>query len=166
MVVKNLEKSSFKESLGWSLPSAEEVLTLPTDELLLRLNSSLNGLSSEEVEKRLQYFGYNMLVKKKRKAVIEFLLHLKSPLVIILLIAGLISGFLGEVINAIIIFVIIMFSVVLDFYQESKAENAFVLLFLSKLLLYILYRSIQNGKPDKHCDTPFLMPPYKYISTP
>ncbi|MEM3504476.1 MAG: HAD-IC family P-type ATPase, partial [Nitrososphaeria archaeon] len=128
MVVKNLEKSSVREGLGWALPSAEEVLTLPTDELLLRLNSSLNGLSSEEVEKRLQYFGYNMLIKKKRRAVIEFLSHLKSPLVIILLIAGLISGFLGEVVNAIIIFVIIMFSVILDFYQESKAENAAELL--------------------------------------
>ncbi|MEM0054524.1 MAG: HAD-IC family P-type ATPase, partial [Nitrososphaeria archaeon] len=128
MVVKNLEKSSVREGLGWALPSAEEALTLPTDELLSRLNSSLNGLSSEEVEKRLQYFGYNMLIKKKRRAVIEFLSHLKSPLVIILLIAGLISGFLGEVVNAIIIFVIIMFSVILDFYQESKAENAAELL--------------------------------------
>ncbi|MCQ5341347.1 MAG: HAD-IC family P-type ATPase [Candidatus Methanomethylicia archaeon] len=45
-------------------------------------------------------------------------------MVIILLIAGLISGILGETTNAAIIFFIVVFSIILDFYQESKAERA------------------------------------------
>ncbi|MBO3842593.1 MAG: magnesium-translocating P-type ATPase [Candidatus Brockarchaeota archaeon] len=120
-----MERSSIGEALGWALPSAEEILTSPVEDLLSRLKSSTNGLSSEEVERRLEFFGYNELVRKKRRAVIiEFLSHFKSPLVIILLIAGLISGFFGEVENTAIIFVIVTLSVVLDFYQESKAERA------------------------------------------
>ncbi|MEM1582574.1 MAG: magnesium-translocating P-type ATPase [Candidatus Bathyarchaeia archaeon] len=125
MVFQNLEESSVGEVLGWALPRVEEVLTLPAEGLLSRLKTSLNGLSSEEAERRLEFFGYNELVKKKRRAVIvDFLFHFKSPLIIILLIAGLISGFFGEVANTAIIFVIVTLSVVLDFYQESKAERA------------------------------------------
>jgi len=125
LAIQDLEKSSVGEGLGWALPSAEEVLTLPVEELLSRLKSSLNGLSSEEAKRRLELFGYNELVKRKRKAIIiDFLSHFKSPLIIILLIAGMISGFFGEITNMAIIIVIVLFSVVLDFYQESKAERA------------------------------------------
>jgi len=106
------------------LPSDEEILTSPVEELIVRLKTSLNGLSSEEVERRLQTFGYNEFAKKRRLAIVEFLSHFKSPLVIILLTAGLISGFFGEVVNATIIFIIVIFSIVLDFYQEHKAERA------------------------------------------
>jgi len=51
-------------------------------------------------------------------------LRFKSPLVIILLVAGLVSGYLGEIPNMVIIFTIVLISVILDFYQENKAENA------------------------------------------
>jgi Mg2+-importing ATPase len=125
MAVQNLEGFSIGEISGWALPSTEEILTLPVEELLRRLNTSLAGLSSGDVEERLKVFGYNELVRKrKRAAVVDFLSHFKSPLIIILLIAGLISGFFGEVANTAIIFSIVVFSVVLDFYQESKAERA------------------------------------------
>ncbi|MEM3464576.1 MAG: cation-transporting P-type ATPase, partial [Candidatus Bathyarchaeia archaeon] len=66
MTIQDLEKSSVDESLGWALPSTEEFLTLPVEELLSRLKTSLNGLSSEEVERRLEVFGYNELVRRKR----------------------------------------------------------------------------------------------------
>ncbi len=85
----------------------------------------MSGLSSEEAEERLRIFGFNELAKRrKRAAIVEFLSHFRSSLVIILLIAGLISGFFGETINALIIFSIVLLSVILDFYQESKAERA------------------------------------------
>ncbi|MEM2172573.1 MAG: magnesium-translocating P-type ATPase [Thermoproteota archaeon] len=124
MVAQKSEEPSIGD-LGWALPSTEEVLTLSVEELLSRMKSSLDGLSSEEAKRRLEFFGFNELVrKKKRVAITGFLSHFKSPLVIILLIAGLISGFFGEVVNMTIILVIVIFSVVLDFYQESNAEKA------------------------------------------
>jgi Mg2+-importing ATPase len=110
---------------SWALPSTEVLLGLPVDELLARLNTSLSGLSSEEAERRLIIYGYNELAERKRRAAIaDFLSHFRSPLVVILLTAGLISGFLGEIVNSIIIFSIVFMSVILDFYQESKAEKA------------------------------------------
>ncbi|MEM3459455.1 MAG: magnesium-translocating P-type ATPase [Candidatus Bathyarchaeia archaeon] len=119
---KNLVASKVK---SWTLPSDDELLSIPIDELLARLNTSSSGLSSEEAEERLRIFGFNELAKRrKRAAIVEFLSHFRSPLVIILLIAGLISGFFGETINALIILSIVLLSVILDFYQESKAERA------------------------------------------
>jgi Mg2+-importing ATPase len=122
---QNVERLSESKFSRWALPSTEELLSLPTEELFARLNTSLSGLSSEEAEERLRIYGYNELAKKKKRtAIVNFLSHFKSPLIIILLIAGLISGFLGEIINVAIIFSIVFVSVVLDFHQESKAEKA------------------------------------------
>jgi Mg2+-importing ATPase len=94
--------------------------------LLNRLGSSTTGLSSEEAENRLEVYGRNELAKKhKRSAVVEFLMNFKSPLVIILMVAGLISAFIPDGLpNFIIIYVIVFLSVILDYYQESKAEQA------------------------------------------
>jgi Mg2+-importing ATPase len=103
----------------------EKLLALPVNETFLQLQTSESGLTSEEVQKRLETYGYNELVgRKKRVVVVEFLLHFKSPLTIILLLAGLLSGFFGQVIDTILIFSIVVLSAILDFYQESKAERA------------------------------------------
>lgn len=111
------------------LLSTDEVLGLSVDDLLPRLQTSLQGLSNEEASRRIEVFGTNEFAKKKKRAgVVEFLLHFRSPLVIILLFAGLISGFFGEYVNAAIIFVIVLLSVILDHYQESKAGHAAELL--------------------------------------
>ncbi|MEM2248953.1 MAG: magnesium-translocating P-type ATPase [Candidatus Bathyarchaeia archaeon] len=109
--------------------SIVDVLTLPVDALLDRLGSSLSGLSSEEVERRLKVFGYNEVAKRRKKSlIIGFLYHFRNPLTIILLIAGLISYFLGERESATIVFSIVIMSTLLDFYQEHKAERAAELL--------------------------------------
>ncbi|MEM2112164.1 MAG: cation-transporting P-type ATPase, partial [Candidatus Bathyarchaeia archaeon] len=122
---QGVERLDLSEVSSWALPNTEELLGLPIDELLARLNTSSSGLSSEEAEKRLITYGYNELARRKRRtAIADFLSHFRSPLVIILLIAGLISGFLGEIVNFTIIFSIVLMSVILDFYQESKAEKA------------------------------------------
>jgi len=107
-----------------SLPSVADVLTLPVDDLLKRLGSSLSGLSSEEAERRLKIFGYNEVARRKRSLIADFLYYFRNPLIIILLIAGLISYFLGEHESAIIVFSIVVMSTLLDFYQEHKAEKA------------------------------------------
>jgi Mg2+-importing ATPase len=108
-----------------STVDTEELLLLPFDEFFAILGTSPSGLTSQEAENRLRLYGYNKLAEKKRRTgVYEFLLHLRNPLIIILLLAGLIAGFLGEVVNATIIFFIVLLSVGLDVYQESKAERA------------------------------------------
>ena len=81
---RNAERLSASEISSWVLPNTEELLSMPSDELFARLNTSLSGLSSEEAEKRLRIYGYNELAKrKKRTAVVDFLSHFRSPLIII-----------------------------------------------------------------------------------
>jgi len=117
---KDAEKSSWSQSA-----TLEEILRLPTEEVLARLDTSQSGLTSEEATNRLQTYGYNQLPQKKRRAgAVEFLYHLRNPLVFILLFAGLISGLIGKALDAGIIFAIVLISVVLDVYQETKAEKS------------------------------------------
>ncbi|MDI9576899.1 MAG: magnesium-translocating P-type ATPase [Thermoproteota archaeon] len=109
--------------------STEEIASLSSEEVVKYFNTSQNGLSSEQAAERLEYYGPNELARQhKHSAIKEFLLHFKSPFVIILLIAGIVSGFLGEIANTIIILVIIFVSVILGYYQENKAEKAAQLL--------------------------------------
>lgn len=109
--------------------STEEIASLSSEEVVKYFNTSQNGLSSEQAAERLEYYGPNELAHQhKHSAIKEFLLHFKSPFVIILLIAGIVSGFLGEIANTIIILVIIFVSVILGYYQENKAEKAAQLL--------------------------------------
>ena len=103
----------------------QELLSLPVDDVLAQLKTSQSGLSSQEVQSRLATYGPNELAEKqKRTGLVEILYHLRNPLVLILLIAALISGFVGDVTDAVIIFFIVLLSIVLDVYQESKAQNA------------------------------------------
>jgi P-type Mg2+ transporter len=111
------------------LLTTEDMVSLPAEELMTRLKASTQGLSSEQAAEHLEVYGRNELAREhQHSALKEFLLHFKSPLVIILLIAGIITGALGEYANTTIILTIIFVSVILDYYQESKAEKAAQLL--------------------------------------
>ena len=105
--------------------SVEELLSSSLDEFMISMKTSQLGLTDEEAQTRLSIYGYNELAKRKRRIVIvDFLLHFKSPLVIMLLLSGLISGLVGEITDASLILIIIILSGVLDFYQEFRAEKA------------------------------------------
>jgi Mg2+-importing ATPase len=104
-------------------------VVLPIEELFERIGSSPQGLTSEQAAERLEVYGRNELAREHKHSVIkDFLLHFKSPLVIILLFAAVISGILQEIVNMTIILTIILASVALDSYQESKAGKAAELL--------------------------------------
>ncbi|HUK85157.1 MAG TPA: magnesium-translocating P-type ATPase [Candidatus Acidoferrum sp.] len=103
----------------------QKILSMSADDVLTQLKTSQSGLSAQEVQRRLATYGPNELAdKQKRTGFVEILYHLRNPLVLILLIAGLVSGFVGETTDAVIIFFIVLLSISLDVYQESKAQNA------------------------------------------
>ena len=82
-------------------------------------------MSSASAQERLAKFGRNELqVRKKSTAAGLLLGQFKSPLVLILVFAALISVFTGEWIDATIIIVIVIASAVLGFIQEYSASNA------------------------------------------
>jgi len=98
---------------------------LSVSEVIESLNSSLQGLTREEAERRLAQYGPNELAEKKK--ISPFMLWLrqfKDFLIIILLVAVVLSAVLAEVTDAIVIFVIVLFATTLGFVQEYRAERA------------------------------------------
>ncbi|SFA74990.1 MULTISPECIES: calcium-translocating P-type ATPase, SERCA-type [unclassified Bacillus (in: firmicutes)] len=84
-----------------------------------------SGLSKEEVQKRMKMHGYNELEEgEKQSALLLFFSQFKDFMVVVLLAATLISGLLGEYIDAIAIIAIIVINGCLGFFQERKAEKS------------------------------------------
>src|SRR5690242_10508601 len=83
------------------------------------------GLSSAEARRRLLRDGYNEIITPKRFAgVLALLSRFKNPLVIILLLAAVLSGFLGDRTSAAIIVIIVLLSTLLDFINTYKSDKA------------------------------------------
>ncbi len=102
----------------WHALSAEETL----EQLEV---PSYHGLSSEEAARRLKQYGANRLVEKPRPGFFRLVLNqLNSFIVILLIVAALISAFLGEWVEAGAIFAIVLLNAVLGVVQESRAEEA------------------------------------------
>jgi Mg2+-importing ATPase len=107
----------------------EDLLRVTGDDCLTYLGSSRSGLTTEEAALRRKKYGTNEITERRsHSGVIAFLGHLKNPLVIILIIASIISIFVGEIVNAAIIIVIVLISITLDYFQEYRAEGAVELL--------------------------------------
>ncbi len=83
------------------------------------------GLTEDEAKRRLETYGTNELKKEEKfSPVMLFFNQFKNFLVIILLVAVVLSALVGEVIDAAIIAVIVVFCAVLGFVQEYRAERA------------------------------------------
>ncbi|MDI1250787.1 MAG: HAD-IC family P-type ATPase, partial [Lacunisphaera sp.] len=98
---------------------------LPAEEVLARLGSGIAGLSAPEAARRLVADGPNALKQAARVSLLRiFLGQFKSLLIWILIGAGIISGLLGEGVDAIAILAIVVLNAVIGFYQEFNAEKS------------------------------------------
>ena len=99
--------------------------SIPEPELQKYLNSSSSGLSQKEAQNILKQLGPNQVSSKKQVTPVRlFLNQFKSPIVLILLAATIISAFLKDWTDAIIVLMIVMGSALLSFFQEFSANNA------------------------------------------
>ncbi|MGB8284986.1 MAG: magnesium-translocating P-type ATPase [Pseudolabrys sp.] len=97
----------------------------PLDELERQLGASSNGLNSTEAAARLLRHGANTLdSRQKYSFLLKVLSRFRNPLVLILLVAAVISGFTGDVASLVIISTMVLLSVLLDSVQEYRAEQA------------------------------------------
>ena len=97
----------------------------PLDELERQLGASSNGLNSTEAAARLLRYGANTLdSRQKYSFLLKVLSRFRNPLVLILLVAAVISGFTGDVASLVIISTMVLLSVLLDSVQEYRAEQA------------------------------------------
>ena len=114
------------ESLLTEEQSNSEFWSIPVPEMIQRLQTTAEGLSSSESNERLKKYGANLLKPKKSSDALTILLsQFKSPIILILLFAAGLSFFLGDTTDTVIIVTIILISSLLGFWQEKGAADAF-----------------------------------------
>lgn len=105
------------------------------------------GITSNEARKRLEELGPNELIKRRHFSEIKlFASQFKSPLVYILVLAGLVTFFLREFTDTIVIFAAVFLNTILGFWQEKKAQKALVAL---RSLLAPKAKVIRDGKQQE-----------------
>ena len=98
---------------------------LPIAKIFKTVDSSKEGLSHSEAKKRLNKSGFNVLAQANKFSAFNlFLAQFRSVLVIVLIVAGFISLFFGEYVDAYVIFAAVMINVVVGFIQEFKANKS------------------------------------------
>ncbi len=103
--------------MNWHLKDIKEVFE--------QLQSSLNGLSSEEANKRLREYGTNELKEVKKKSpFMMFFSQFKDFMIMVLIAAAIISGIIGDLIDTLSIIAIVIVNSVIGFIQEYRAEKA------------------------------------------
>src|SRR4030066_652314 len=110
------------------------------------LKSSPQGISSEEAVRRLGEYGPNELKEKAKKTIfMMFLDQFKDFMIIVLIAAAVISGFIGELSDTIAIIVIVILNAVIGCIQEYRAEKAMAAL---KKMAAPSATVIRNGMPE------------------
>ena len=95
------------------------------DDVRKTLNGHSNPLTSQEAKQHQEKYGKNELQEGKKKSVFQiFLEQYKDFLVIILIIAAIVSGFLGDFESAIVILIVITMNAILGTVQTVKAEQS------------------------------------------
>ena len=98
---------------------------LPVEEVLRRLGATPEGLDGREAAARLQRFGANRLPgARRRPAWLRFLLQFHNVLIYVLLVAGVVTLSLGELVDASVIFGVVVINALIGFLQEGRAERA------------------------------------------
>ncbi len=114
------EDASTKSDLQvtWHALSREDVLT--------KLDTGLDqGLSETQAKERLEKYGYNQLEEGKKTTFLQMVIEqLNSFVVILLIVAAVISAFLGEIVDSAAIITIVVLNTIMGVVQESRAQNA------------------------------------------
>ena len=129
-----------------SLAALDTYWTLSTDHILSALHTTRTGIQQADAESRLKQYGPNTLKAKRQATAFGLLLsQFKSPLVLILIFASIVSAFVGEWTDAIIILAVVIGSTMLGFVQEYRAGNA-----VEKLRSQVTIKSsvLRGGKPQ------------------
>lgn len=129
--------------------------SMAPEETFRMLFSSPKGISEDEAKKRLARFGSNVIDAAERlNGVRIFANQFRSPLILILVVAGAMTLFLKEWVDAGVIFSAVIVNTFLGFWQEYKAESV-----LELLRSYIRTRvRVRRGGKEEEIDAEFLVP--------
>jgi P-type Mg2+ transporter len=109
---------------SWRSLPLKAAATMDCDAVLAELGSTPEGLSADEAGRRLAQVGPNALRSHGARPLAVLARQFRSPLLILLIGTALVSGFVGETTNAVIILSIVGLSVGLGFVNEYRSERA------------------------------------------
>ncbi|WP_304124479.1 cation-translocating P-type ATPase [Methanosphaera cuniculi] len=93
--------------------------------VLKKLETTTNGLSTNEANIRLEKNGKNVLKEEKKDSNLKkFLTQFTEPLMILLILAAIVSAIIGDMLDSGVIFFVVILNAYLGYSQENKAENA------------------------------------------
>jgi H+-transporting ATPase len=125
-------------------PDAKDDLkTLPIAEVEKKLESSPDGLTQTEAQKRLVQYGPNELPEKKTNLFLKFLSYFWGPIPWMIEVAVILSGVVGHWPDFFIILLLLVANAVVGFWEEREASNAIEAL---KAKLAIKARVKRDGK--------------------
>src|SRR3989344_5830483 len=135
--------------------ATKEYWALSVPEIIEVLETGENGLTEEIVDQRRKVFGRNTIPEKPAATKLRILLsQFQSPLILLLLAAGLITIIVQDYKEAAIILAAALLNALLGFYQENKAENA-----LAHLKSYVKERvKVIRGDSEFEIDASELVP--------
>jgi magnesium-transporting ATPase (P-type) len=121
-----------------------KIKTLPPEDVYGELGTSKEGLSPEEVDKRLKLYGLNQIEEVKQKPIIlKFLANLYQLLALLLWGASILAFISGTPQLGFAIIAVIIINAIFSFWQEFEAEKAVVAL---KKILPSTAKVIRQGK--------------------
>ncbi|MFG1389602.1 plasma-membrane proton-efflux P-type ATPase [Acidiplasma aeolicum] len=104
--------------------TSKDLQNLSIDDILNKLNTSNNGLSSSDAEKRISLYGKNEIPEKEENPILKFLGYFINPLAIAIEVAAILSIILGRLPDFYLIIALLFTNVVIEFWQERSAGNA------------------------------------------
>lgn len=98
--------------------------SMSVEEVKQKLQTNEEGLSSKEAKKRLEKYGLNELPKKKPDSIFKIIFkEITDPIILLLIVAIIASLLVGEVVDAVAIFLIILVDLIIGTVEEKKANN-------------------------------------------
>ena len=116
--------ASIKTTESPSGKAGPDFAKVSLDEALKKLNTSMEGLSTDQARQRLEQYGPNALVEKKVNPLLKFLSYFWGPIPWMIEVAAVLSAIIRHWPDLIIILVLLLFNAVVGFWQEHQAANA------------------------------------------
>ena len=138
-----MTKDEIKNNPKLKPNTSNELKSLPMPELEKKLESSTEGLTQAEAEKRLTKYGPNEIEEKKTNIFLKFLSYFWGPIPWMIEIAVILSGVVGHWPDFFIILVLLCTNAVVGFWEEREAGNAIAAL---KAKLAVKARVKRDGK--------------------
>src|SRR3989339_14681 len=127
-----------------NIPAYQKTKEAVVSELHTHKDHGLSALTAKEL---LVHHGKNTLSRETKESIIDRIVEeLRSPLVFILLCAGIVTTLLGEYVDSTVIFIAVIINIGISLYQEGRADQAFDKLRASQEKFAVVIRDGQKSR--------------------